>query len=155
MRPKKAEPRCRRQHPAAVTSSSFLRKGPDFCPGSGIGSGISGETMDGSGACGSSAHSDQGKQVVVVTSGLSGHPGAVSQPERSPSAPGATQRRQPSGGGSRREGKRGAKDSSLPRLVSPMHGAKIGCNDISPTHCLELARLCRTQTLWQELSCTM
>lgn len=50
---------------------------------------------------------------------------------------------------SRQEGTRGAQDSPLPRLLSPMLGARMGCNDISPRHCSEPAWLCGTQTCWQ------
>lgn len=42
-----------------------------------------------------------------------------------------------------------AERSALPSLVSPMHGAKIGCSDISPTCSSQLAGFSRTQPLWQ------
>lgn len=74
--------------------------------------------------------------------------GEVSTSPRSHPARGAGRWRSPLGENPQAGENRRAKDSSLPRLVSPMHGAKIGCNDIRPTYCSELARLCRTQTLW-------
>lgn len=55
----------------------------------------------------------------------------------------------PAGAHCRQERNSGAERSALPSLVSPMHGAKIGCSDISPTCSSQLAGFSRTQPLWQ------